>query len=74
MTTIEKVDTKRNSLKDIRKPADSEFQQFFRENPNGMLIIRRKDTIIVDVNPAFLKLTDFNRNQIVGKISTDLRD
>jgi PAS domain S-box-containing protein len=38
-----------------------------------MLITRRKDTTIVEVNPAFLNLTDYSRSQLLDKTTADLQ-
>ncbi|HEX7038281.1 MAG TPA: EAL domain-containing protein [Pseudomonadales bacterium] len=67
--------------RDISKRVDAElaarrseerFTQVFTHSPDGILVLRRADLTILDVNPAFLRGSATNRDEVVGHPLWDL--
>jgi PAS domain S-box-containing protein len=56
-----------------RKRAQEQFTKAFRSGPDAMLIKRRRDARILDVNPQWLKLFGFQRQEAVGRTVSELR-
>lgn len=53
------------------KEAKERFELFFNTTPNAALITRLTDGIITEVSEAFVALTGFSREDIVGKTSAE---
>lgn len=56
-------------LCDVSKRFDAEarFRAMFRANPAPALIVRQRDLRVANVNPGFLALTGFTRDQLVDR-------
>ncbi len=61
-------------VKDISelKKSEEKFSKAFRSNPASMAISRIEDGLYIDVNDTFLETLCFNRDDIIGKKSSDL--
>ena len=49
------------------------FRAAFLENPDAVALIRRKDGVLLDVNPGFTSLLQYDPAQVVGKTADDLK-
>jgi PAS domain S-box-containing protein len=55
-----------------RMKAEERFAAFFRAAPVAVLLTRIEDQVAVDVNPAYLALTGFRRDEVVGRTSLEM--
>jgi diguanylate cyclase (GGDEF)-like protein/PAS domain S-box-containing protein len=55
------------------KESDARYRTVFHTNPEAVAISRVSDGIIVDVNQAFLDVTGYGRDEVIGKTTTQLR-
>jgi len=51
---------------------DDLFSRFVQESPDAVLITRLEDGCIVEVNEAFLRLTGYGRDQLLGRTTLDV--
>jgi len=51
---------------------DDRYRTTFETSPDGVLIARAEDGKIVEVNPAFLEILQFTRDEAIGHTSTEL--
>jgi PAS domain S-box-containing protein len=51
---------------------DDPFSRFVQESPDGVLITRLRDGLIVDANEAFLRMSGWARNQVMGRTTLEL--
>lgn len=60
-------------IKDItdRKTAIEKFKTVFFSNPDPMVIIRKSDLVLVDVNDR--TITGYSRDEMLGSVATDLK-
>jgi PAS domain S-box-containing protein len=54
------------------RASEDRFLKVFRTTPELLLIVRNADEKIVDVNPAFEKLSGYDRSEAIGKTTVDL--
>jgi PAS domain S-box-containing protein len=61
--------------KDItaRKQAEEKFQTIFRLNPDMIAIVRKKDSVIVDINDKVYESIGYTKEELIGQ-RTDLLD
>lgn len=50
----------------------SSFQLVFDHNPASLVVTRRRDSVIIEVNEAFCALVGFSREEIIGATALDL--
>jgi PAS domain S-box-containing protein len=55
-----------------RRETDERYAALFEQSPIATAITRLADHVIVDVNPAFLRLFEFERREVVGRTSVDV--
>lgn len=60
------IDDRRRSL------AEERFEVAFRESPVASVITTGVRQLILDVNPAFEQLSDFDRQDVIGRTSDEL--
>ncbi len=48
------------------------FAQLFHHNPAGLVVTRRSDSIIIEVNEAYCDITGFARDEIIGNTALAL--
>jgi PAS domain S-box-containing protein len=51
---------------------DDPFGRFVQESPDAVLITRLDDGCIVEANEAFLRMTGYQRDEIIGRSTLDL--
>ena len=62
-----------SKIKDAQLLESNErFQAAFMGNPNAVVITRREDGVVVDVNPAVLDMFGYTRGEMIGKSALDL--
>ncbi|MBZ5504508.1 MAG: PAS domain S-box protein [Acidobacteriia bacterium] len=54
------------------RDSEEKFRRAFRSNPDAMTITTLADGVYLDVNDAFLRLTAFTRQDVVGRKSLDV--
>ncbi len=51
---------------------DSLFHQVFRNSPDASALVRQEDGVLLEVNPAFERLSGYSREQLLNVSSVDL--
>jgi len=54
------------------KENKEKFKKAFEASPAGMAITRSSDTTFIEANPAFLKMTGYTKEEIIGKSSLQI--
>lgn len=54
------------------KESEDKFQKAFSSSPDAIIISSFLDGIYIDVNESFLNLTEYQRDEIIGKSSVEL--
>jgi beta-1,4-glucosyltransferase len=49
------------------RDSEEKFERVFTHSPEGIVIIRSRDGVILDINPAFVRNSEFPREQLVGQ-------
>jgi PAS domain S-box-containing protein len=52
--------------------SEEKFSKIFRSSPDWIAISALEDGRLIDVNDAFLKITGYAREEVIGKTSTEL--
>jgi len=55
-----------------RKQAEQRFGRAFNASPSAQIISRREDGRILEVNDSFVQLFGYNREEVIGKTSSEL--
>ncbi|WP_299438951.1 PAS domain S-box protein [uncultured Rhodospira sp.] len=63
-----------NLYRDVTASVEAEtwFESLFRNNPAPMALTSLDDRTFLDVNDAFLSVTGYARDEVIGRTSTDL--
>ncbi|MGE5804711.1 MAG: PAS domain S-box protein, partial [Ignavibacteria bacterium] len=64
--------TARKRAKEALRESEEKFSKIFYSSPVPITITRVSDGCYVDVNDAFLKRIEFERNEVIGKTSVEL--
>jgi PAS domain S-box-containing protein len=64
--------TERKQAEQALRDSEEKFRRAFRLNPDAMTITTFSDGVYLDVNDAFLRITGFTREDVVGRKSLDL--
>jgi diguanylate cyclase (GGDEF)-like protein/PAS domain S-box-containing protein len=51
---------------------EDRYKSTFETSPDGVLIARAEDGVILDTNPAFLEMMQFTREEVLGHTSMEL--
>jgi PAS domain S-box-containing protein len=68
-TLEEQVETRTNAL----KQSEQRFVQTFHSSPIAACMTSRKEDRLLEVNEAFLELTGYSRDEVIGKTSRELK-
>lgn len=55
------------------KASEDRYRNVFHTSPEAVSVSRMNDGVIVDVNQAFLNVTGFSREEVIGRTTTELR-
>lgn len=61
-----------NKVRQLRE-SEEKFQKAFQSSAAGITITRLSDSTYLDVNDAFVKLTGYDKNELIGHSSSELR-
>jgi PAS domain S-box-containing protein len=53
--------------------SEEKFSKAFQVSPNGMIITRASDNVIIDVNEYFIRASGYAYEEIIGNTSVDLK-
>lgn len=56
-----------------RSHAEERFSKAFRSSPEGCAITTLRNSLVIEANDAFLKMLGYERSEVVGKSSTEVR-
>ncbi|MDR3587650.1 MAG: PAS domain S-box protein [Desulfosporosinus sp.] len=62
----------RNASSNDSEKADSKFSRAFQSNPAAMIITRLRDRHIIELNKAFVKLSGFSQQEVIGHRALEL--
>jgi PAS domain S-box-containing protein len=68
MGTVQDI-TERKLAEEALRDSEEKFRRAFRSNPEAMTITTFADGVYLDVNDAFLRVTGFTREDVVGRKS-----
>jgi PAS domain S-box-containing protein len=69
--TVQDITQKKAAEKAVHD-SEEKFRTAFRSNPEAMTITTLADGVYLDVNDAFLRVTGFTRQDVVGRKSLDV--
>ncbi|RPI30110.1 MAG: PAS domain S-box protein [Chloroflexota bacterium] len=52
--------------------SEERFSKAFQATPDALIIIRKKDGLIIDVNTSFEKIFEYSREEAIGKTAQEL--
>lgn len=58
---------------DAGKASEARYSAVFQSSPEAVAISRMSDGAIVDVNQAFLEVTGYDRDEVIGRTAAQLR-
>jgi len=64
--------TRRKQTEEQLRQSEERFSNVFHESPMAILVVLKKDYRVVDVNPVFLQLFEFSREEVMGQTTKDL--
>jgi diguanylate cyclase (GGDEF)-like protein/PAS domain S-box-containing protein len=62
-----------HSSSEALKASDARYRAVFHTSPEAVTISRVNDGIILDANQAFFDMTGYERHEVLGKTTTELR-
>lgn len=65
--------TKRKSVEEALRESEKRFSTIFKYSPIPVALTRYKDDKLSDVNQAWLNLTGFSKEEVIGKSTLELR-
>lgn len=72
-STIARDITDRKRADEALKKSEEKFAKAFRESPVAMTLTRARDHCYVDVNETFLKVTGWQRYEVIGRTPLDIQ-
>jgi PAS domain S-box-containing protein len=57
---------------EIRRLAEAKYHELFALSPDGVVMTRLRDGLVVEANDAFLRLTGWSRAEVVGQLVPSL--
>jgi len=64
--------TNRKLVEQTLRESEEKFSALFRSNPSPIVLSKKTDGLIIDVNDSFLKLFEISREEVIGSNSISL--
>src|SRR5262249_25568348 len=64
--------TARRRAQDEHKKSEERFERMFRDSPEAMLVTRKGDGAVVEMNSSFLDMFGYSREEVIGKTTLEL--
>lgn len=64
--------TERHRAETEARRSQEHFAKAFRSSPDGLVMSRRRDGLIIDLNDSMLQMLGYAREEVIGKTSTEL--
>ena len=64
--------TERKRVEQALRESEERFSKAFHSSPAGMAISRLEDGRVLDVNEAFVRVSGFSRDELIGRSSLDI--
>jgi len=64
--------TEQKLAEEALRSSEGRFRTIFHTSPDPIVIFNPETSIIIDINQAFLAVTGFDREQVIGRTSLDL--
>jgi len=71
VATVSRVDEQQRRERELRE-SEAKFSATFHASVDAIVISRLADGLIIDVNEAYTRLTDFPREALIGKTTLEL--
>ncbi len=71
ITLLINIERLKKTEASLRK-SEEKFEKIFRFSPDWIAILRLSDGTYVDVNDAFVKMTGYRREEVIGKTTLDI--
>lgn len=66
------LEEERDKTLELLRQSEEKFSKVFHSSPVAMTIARLPDGVWVDVNESFLRLTEYAREEVIGRSSVEL--
>jgi PAS domain-containing protein len=67
------INVRRRRMSEIAlKVSEDKFSKIFRSSPDWIAILRLSDGIYLDVNDAYLKMTGYEHQEVIGKSALEI--
>lgn len=70
--TVARDVTERKEQEERLRQSEERFSRLFRFSPEAMVLVDLKDNTFTDVNEAFLRVTGYNSEELLGKPTQDI--
>ena len=70
---VERFTGERHASAEALRSSEARYRSVFQTSPDAVAISRMSDGVILDVNQAFLDITGYERDEIVGRTTMQLR-
>jgi PAS domain S-box-containing protein len=64
--------TERKRAEEALRESEERFAKAFRASPDGLVISRLSDGVVLEVNDSFVSQFGFDRNEVIGKRTVDV--
>lgn len=64
--------TERRRMEDALRSSEQKFAAAFHSSPNALVLYRITDEQVVDLNDAFVRLSGFSRDEMIGRNGLDI--
>jgi len=64
--------SKRLRAETALRESEEKFEQVFTQSPDGIVILNQQDLTICEINEAFLRVSGYDREELIGKTIIDI--